>query len=126
MGSDQILAARDLVRSVPIAQEVKTWAGRLVLATHPELETSPKEVREFVKYGSSPRGLQGMILSAKVRALVAGRFQIAAEDIKASLKPVLRHRLALNFQGEAEGMTSDKLLDLIAAQVLFKAKELHA
>ncbi len=126
MGEADILEARELVRAVPLATEVKTYAGRLVLATHPDLETSPAQVREFVKYGSSPRGLQGLILSAKVRALVAGRFQVSAEDIKASVKPVLRHRIALNFQGEAEGLTPDKLIDRILAEVTFKSKELHA
>ncbi|MBI3038165.1 MoxR family ATPase [bacterium] len=126
MSEKDILEARELVRSVPVASEVKNYAGKLVLATHPGISTSIKEVREQVKYGSSPRGMQGLILSGKVRALVSGNYQVSVEDIRSSVKPVLRHRVALNFQGEAEGMTPDKLLDLILAKVLFEAKQLAA
>jgi len=99
-----------LVRDVPIAERVKDYAARLVLATQPSSKHAPVIVKKSVAYGSSPRGLIALVAGAKARALVSGRLNVATEDIKAMAVPVLRHRLILNFEGEAEGVTTDSLI----------------
>jgi MoxR-like ATPase len=90
---------------------VLQYAARLVLATHPALETAPPAVRSYVKYGSSPRGAQALVLCAKFHALARERFHVALEDIRRAALPALRHRLILNFEGEAAGMKSDTILE---------------
>ena len=107
---EEILALGLVARQVPVAQHVQEFALRLVLATHPEKQEAPEEIRRFVRYGASPRAGQALILSGKVRALTAGRFNVATEDIKASALPSLRHRLVLNFEGQAEGADPDDLI----------------
>ena len=88
----------------------------MVLATHPASELAPESVGRFVRYGSSPRGAQAVVLAGKIRALLAGRFNVAYEDLDRVALPALRHRLLLNFEGEAEGVTTDQLIaDVLAA-----------
>jgi MoxR-like ATPase len=111
-----VLAGRDIVemqqlaRAVPIASHVQEFALKVVMATHPESEFATESVNRFVRFGSSPRGAQAIILAAKIRALLHGRFNVAFEDIQQVAPPALRHRLILNFEGEAEGIAPDTLV----------------
>ena len=107
---EEILSLGAVARHVPIAQHVQDLALRLVLATHPDAEQALEGTKRFVRYGASPRGGQALILSGKVRALMDERFNVAAEDIKASAAPSLRHRIILNFEGQAEGVDQDELI----------------
>jgi MoxR-like ATPase len=108
---ERILEAQRFIRDVPIASHVKDYAIRLVLATHPQASQASEMVRQYVRYGSSPRGVQSLVLAGKVRALFDGRFNVSFDDIRAVTAPCLRHRLILNFEGEAEGIESATLLD---------------
>ena len=115
-----ILQMRQWVREVPLADVVKDYAVRLVLSTHPQ----PKQAngsgglaQRFVMYGSSPRGLQSLILAAKGRALLAGRPNVSFDDIRSLLLPSLRHRLILNLEADAEGVNAEKILSEVAEQV---------
>jgi len=105
------------IRSVPVSTPVKDYAVRLVLATHPELESSPSMVKRYVRYGASPRGVQSLILGAKVKALIEGRYNVSFSDIRYVAKPSLRHRIILNFEGEAEGLDTDTIIDHILEEV---------
>jgi MoxR-like ATPase len=108
-----ILAMRALVRSVPVAPVVQDYAIRLVLATHPEKPDSPEVSRRYVRYGASPRGAQSLLLVGKITALLDGRFNVSAEDVRNVARPCLRHRLILNFEGEAERVDTDTIIDQI-------------
>ncbi len=114
---ERVLAMRRLVRQTPIAEHVQDYAIRLVLATHPGCESAPELVRRYVAYGASPRGAQALVLGGKVRALLDGRFCVAFEDIRAIAHPALRHRIILNFEGEAEGISTDALVDEVLEHV---------
>jgi MoxR-like ATPase len=105
-----VLSFRELIREVPIASHVRDFASAIVMATHPQWEQAPEAARRFVRYGASPRGAQALVLGAKVRALAEGRFNVSIEDIKALAAPALRHRVILNFEGEAEGIDTDTLI----------------
>jgi MoxR-like ATPase len=106
-----VMAMRRLVREVLIAPHIQEYAVRLVLGTHPDNEYSTDAIRRFARYGSSPRGAQALILSAKVRALLEGRFNVAFEDIEFVARPALRHRIILNFEAQAEGIEADVLVE---------------
>jgi MoxR-like ATPase len=106
-----------LVREVPVAAHVKDYAVRLVMATHPKTETALPITNQYLRFGSSPRGAQCLILGGKVRALIQGRFNVSFEDIEAILRPTLRHRLILNFEAEAEGITTDHVIDQVVKEV---------
>jgi MoxR-like ATPase len=115
-----ILQMRQWVREVPLADVVKDYAVRLVLATHPQASQengASGMAQRFVLYGSSPRGLQSLILAAKARALLAGRPNVSFEDIRSLLLPSLRHRLILNLEADAEGVQSEKILNEIIERV---------
>jgi MoxR-like ATPase len=107
----ELIELRELVRSVVIAGHVKDYAIRLVLATHPGNAEATAMVRRSVRHGASPRGLLSMVLTAKARALFAGRINVSFDDLAAAAPAALRHRILLNFEGEAEGT---KVEDLIA------------
>ncbi len=107
---EQLLHMMATARAVPVATHIKELAVRLLLATHPDQEDAPEKVRQFVRYGASPRGLQAMIMTAKVRALLDGRYNVSVEDLHAVAFPALRHRIILNFDGLAEGITSEDLI----------------
>ena len=113
IGAERIIEAQDLVRHVVIAEHVQDYAIRLVLATHPQGEFAPEVTNRFVRFGSSPRGVQALVLGGKVRAMLDERYHVGFEDIRASVLPALRHRLLLNFEGQAEGVTTDEVLDQI-------------
>ncbi len=112
-----LLELQHLVQQVPVASHVKEYAVRLVLATHPNMEAALEITNQFLRFGSSPRGAQTLLLGAKVRALTEGRFNVSYDDIAALSLPALRHRLILNFEAEAEGVTSDFVLKTIMAEV---------
>jgi len=106
---DAILAAQRVAREVPIAEHVLLYAARLIGATHPD-RTELDGVRRYVRWGASPRGLQTLVLAAKVRALLEGRYNVAFDDLSAVAQPALRHRIFLQFEAEADGMTADRLI----------------
>jgi MoxR-like ATPase len=106
----EILQMRQLAREVPVAEHVKEHALMVMLATHPESEYAPEITHRYVRFGSSPRGAQALIRAAKIRALLQGRFNVAYEDIQAVAYPALRHRVLLNFEGEAEGIAPDSII----------------
>jgi MoxR-like ATPase len=106
----QLEAARSLVRDLPAADNVVSYALRLVRATRPADETAPSVVREWIKWGAGPRAGQALLLGAKALALLDGRSVPALEDVRAIAAPVLRHRLLLNFQAEADGIDTDHVI----------------
>ncbi len=110
---EQILQMQGLVRRVPVARHVQDYAIRVLMATHPTGEEAPELVKRFVRTGASPRGAQAMLLGAKVRALFDGRFAASIEDVKSTALAALRHRVLLSFEGEAEGVASDRVIDEI-------------
>jgi MoxR-like ATPase len=115
-----ILQMRQWVRDVPLADMVKDYAVRLVLSTHPQRGPSDKALKvaqKFVLYGSSPRGLQSLILAAKARSLLAGRPNVSFEDIRVMLPPSLRHRLILNLEADAEGVSTEKIMAEVLEEV---------
>ena len=112
-----LLELQQLVRQVPAASHVKDYAVRLILATHPQTETAAPISNQYLRFGSSPRGAQALLLSGKVRALTQGRFSVSFEDIQTMVLPTLRHRLILNFEAEAEGITTDHVLAQILKDV---------
>jgi MoxR-like ATPase len=114
-GTEQIMQAQDLVRHVVIAEHVQDYAIRLVLATHPQGEFAPDVTNRFVRFGSSPRGVQALVLGGKVRAMLDERYHVSFDDIEASVMPALRHRILLNFEGQAEGIRTDEVLDQVMA-----------
>jgi MoxR-like ATPase len=110
LGRDRLLEMRALVRQVPVARPIQDFVVRLVEATDPARSPN-SEVARFVRYGSSPRGAQALILGAKIEALRAGRFAPSFADVRRVAIPALRHRVLLNFDGEAEGITADALIE---------------
>jgi MoxR-like ATPase len=111
-----ILAAQRIAREVPIAEHVLRYAGRLIMATHPD-RTDLDSVRRYIRYGSSPRGLQTLVLAGKVRALLEGRYNVAFDDLAAVAHPALRHRVFLQFEAEADGVTTDQLITEILESI---------
>jgi MoxR-like ATPase len=114
---EQLMRLIDTAKAVPVATHLKEYAVRLLLATHPETADAPEMVRNFVRYGASPRGLQAMMMTSKVRALLEGRFNVSLEDIQAVALPALRHRLILNFDGLAEGITAEEVIGEIIKEM---------
>jgi len=111
----EVLAMQALSREVAVAAHVKEYVARLVRATHPDADGASM-ARRFVRYGASPRGAQALLLSAKVRALMEGRANVAFEDLRTLALPALRHRLILNFEGEAEGADPDDVVRNVLAE----------
>ena len=112
-----LIELQGLVHQVPVASHVKDYAVRLILATHPGTDTALAITNQFLRFGSSPRGAQALLLGAKVHALIEGRFNVSFDDIDFVAKPALRHRLIVNFEGEAEGVSTDDILDSILTDV---------
>ena len=109
-GADIVLM-RALARTTPIASHVKEYIAHLMLATHPDDPHASPLVKKYVRYGVSPRGGQALVLGAKVTALLAGRYNVSFEDVHAVARAALRHRLLLNFDGLAEGIKADDVVD---------------
>ncbi len=99
-----------LARSVPDRPARDGLRRSVLAATHPDAPRAPELVRQYVRYGGSPRGAQALVLAGKIHALLDGRFNVAIDDIRAVALPALRHRVILNFEGEAEGITSDAIV----------------
>jgi MoxR-like ATPase len=118
---EMIVAMQALARGVPIASHVTGYAARLVRATHPDDPSAPAAVRQFVRYGSSPRGLQALILAGKISALLDGRYNVAFADLQQAALPALRHRLILNFEAQAEGVTTDRVVEGIVKELDLEA-----
>jgi MoxR-like ATPase len=106
-----IVAMQQLARAVPIARHVTEAAARLTRATHPDDANAPDAVRRYVRYGASPRGMQALILAGKIMALLDGRYNVAVDDLRAIAQPVLRHRLILGFEAQAEGVRPDGVIE---------------
>jgi MoxR-like ATPase len=123
---ETLLELMKLVREVPVASHVKDYAVRLVLATHPKTETAVPIVNQYLRFGSSPRGAQTLILAGKVRALARGRFNVSFEDIQSAALGALRHRLILNFEAEAEGITTDHIVTQVLSDVPVTAEAVNA
>ena len=109
----RILEMQKLVRLVPVARHVQDYAIRVVQATHPDGPDVPDLGKRFVRFGASPRGAQSVLLAAKIRALFEGRFAASIDDVRAQAHAALRHRILLNFEGEAEGVKTDQVIDAI-------------
>jgi MoxR-like ATPase len=101
---------QQLARTVPIASHVLGYAARFITATHPENRDAPAVTKQYVRYGASPRGMQALILAGKILALLDGRTNVAFADLKAAVLPALRHRCILNFEAQAEGVSTDEVL----------------
>jgi MoxR-like ATPase len=114
---ERLLELMALVRQVPVASHVKDYAVRLVMATHTRTENAAPIANQYLRFGSSPRGAQTLLLGGKVRALVQGRFNVSFDDIVAVAAAALRHRLILNFEAEAEGITTDHIVSSILKEV---------
>jgi MoxR-like ATPase len=106
----RIVEMKQLVRRVPLSRNVQDYAVRVLQATHPESAAATDLVKKFVRYGASPRGVQTAILGAKIRALIEGRYAVAIDDIRRVAAPALRHRILLSFEGEAEGIDTDRII----------------
>jgi MoxR-like ATPase len=110
LSAEDVVALQAAVRNVPIAAPVRQLVALLALSTQPGVETASKDVRRFVRFGLSPRGAQAWVMAAKARALLAGRYNVAVEDLRAVMMPAMRHRIQFNFEGQAEGMALETLL----------------
>ena len=111
MDGTEIENWKALVRQVVVAPHVKDFGIRVILATHPNGPFAVDATNRYVRYGSSPRGAQSLIVTSKIRALLDGRYNVSFSDIRNSAHAVLRHRVLLNFEGEAEGVTTDSIID---------------
>ena len=118
MTGSMVLTFRELIREVPIASHVRDLASSIVMATHADWPGAPEVTRRFVRYGASPRGAQALVLGAKVLALSQGRYNVSVDDLRALTAPALRHRVILNFEGEAEAVDVDTLV----AEIVDKAE----
>jgi MoxR-like ATPase len=124
--ADEVVSFRELAREVPIASHVRQFASMVVMGTHPQWEGAAEVSRKYLRYGSSPRGAQALVLGGKVLALRSGRFNVSVEDVKTIALAALRHRLILNFEGEAEGVDEDRIITEVvdsAEQAMREGKE---
>ncbi len=115
---EDIMEMGKLVREVPIAREIQDYLVTIVRSTHPADPAAPKAVRSYVRHGASPRAAQAILLAARARALLKGRFHVSREDVNAVALPALRHRLILSFEGEASGIKSDAIIHEVIEQVV--------
>ncbi|MBN1947509.1 MAG: MoxR family ATPase [Bradymonadales bacterium] len=118
-GREELLEMQQVARRIPIAPHIQLYALRLLEKTHPICKQAPGAVKQYVKAGSSPRGGQAILKAARIRALVRGETAVGFEDVQAVALPALRHRILLNFEGEAEGVDTDD----IVAQILAETKK---
>src|SRR5262249_48302971 len=107
----EILEMRHIARSVPIARPVQAYAIRLTLASHPGSQYAPPLVTRYVRYGVSPRAAQALVLAGKIQALIRGQAFVSVDDIRSVAMPALRHRLLLNFEGEADEVSTDTIVE---------------
>ena len=117
MTGDRILQMSALARLIPIAADVRRYGIAIVVATHPDHELAAAPTKKYVRFGASPRGLQSLILGAKIRAILDNRYHVARHDLRTMATPVLRHRMILNFEGQAEGISADDVIEKIIANI---------
>ncbi len=117
-----ISAMGDTAREVPVGTHITNYVARLILATHPENAEAPAITRQYIRFGASPRGAQALMLAGKIVAIMEGRYNVDYEDIRAVALPALRHRLILNFEGEAEGIQTDAVIEDILKNVPMEKK----
>jgi MoxR-like ATPase len=115
--ADDVLRMLRVAREVVVAPHLVTYAVRIVLATHPNEASAPPVVRQYVRHGASPRGLQALVAGAQVRALLEDRFNVAREDLQAVALPALRHRLILGFEAQADSVTADRVVEDVISSV---------
>ncbi len=120
---EQILALQEVVRRVPVAEHVFVYARDLVRATRPEEESAPKFVKQYISWGAGPRAGQYLILGAKARAILEGRFHVSTDDVKSVAHPVLRHRIVTTFQANSEGLTTDDVISKLLKSVPIELHE---
>jgi MoxR-like ATPase len=106
-----------LIKQVKIADETMRVVLKLVRATHPDADEAPAEIKQYVRYGASPRAAQSIILAAKTLALIAGRYSVAVDDVRQVAVPALNHRLILNFHGEMERVTAASLVERLVSAI---------
>lgn len=117
LSGEDILALQRVVRKIPVSQHVVDYAVNIVRASRPDDPTATDFVKQYLTWGAGPRAAQYLVLGAKSRALLSGRFNVSAEDVRAIAKPVMRHRLFTNFNADAEGITTDAIIDLLIQAV---------
>ena len=116
MEGAELLEAREIIRELPMSESVEDYVLHLVVSTHPELAGAPEVVKQYVTCGASPRAAQAMILTAKGRAFLSGRMNVAYEDVNAVAYPALRHRLILNYEAVSEGLQADDIIRQLLTQ----------
>ena len=117
LSADDILALQRIIRKIPVSQHVIDYAVNLVRASRPGDPTAPEFVKSYLTWGAGPRAAQYLILGAKSRALLHGRFNVSADDVRAVMKPVMRHRMFTNFNADAEGITTDSIVEMLAKAI---------
>ncbi len=117
LSAEDILALQKIVRKIPISQHVIDYAVNLTRATRPSDPTAPEFVKNYLAWGAGPRAAQYLVLGAKSRALLHGRFNVGSDDVRAVAKPVLRHRIFTNFNADAEGLTADNIVEMLVKAV---------
>ncbi len=117
--ADDVLQMLRVAREVMVAPHLVTYAVRIVLATHPRESSAPQVVRQYVRHGASPRGLQALVAAAQVRALLEDRFNVAREDLTEVALPALRHRIILGFEAQADGVSADRVVADVLSAVPF-------
>jgi len=117
LSPERVLQMRALVRSIPATESLTRYVVRVLRATHPDDPHAPDLVKQYVRFGASPRGAQAMLLAARIRCAMDGRLSPATEDVQAAALSALRHRVILNFEGEAEGVSIDDCLRQVLASV---------
>ncbi|MEM9410981.1 MAG: MoxR family ATPase [Planctomycetota bacterium] len=120
---DEIIEMQKLVREVILADHIRDYIVRLTLATHPEGDFAAAITNQYLRWGSSPRGAQTLVLAAKVRALLEGRFNVSFEDVRRVYLPAMRHRVIANFEAQAEGISTDQILLEVLDQVPQKSDD---
>ncbi len=113
LGKEDIIEMQRIIREVPVSNSVKNYAVRMILATHPDHEDVEDFQKQYIRYGASPRGAQSLILGARVYALLDGRFNVSFDDIRRAALPSRRHRIILSFEGEAEGISQEDIINKI-------------
>jgi MoxR-like ATPase len=114
---DDLMAMATLAREVPVASHVLERAARIITATHPGRPEAPEDVRRYVRWGASPRGMQTLVIAGRIRALLEGRVNVAFDDLAAVAPPTLRHRLGLSFEADAAGVDADQVVMTVLAHV---------
>jgi MoxR-like ATPase len=123
LNADDIIKLQDIVRKVPASDYVVDYAVRIVTSTRPDSTNTPEFIKNWVNWGAGPRASQNLIIGGKARAIMDGRYNVSVEDIKALAHPILRHRVILNFNAEAEGITVEKVIDRLLAEIPCEKQE---